>query len=119
MDDRANHIVLSFHRIRCDYDNIFRHPNIMERQGNLNGFLSFGAGHRHDDQEIYVAIRPGLPSSIRSKENDPLRMESFHDSPDHFVDLFLNCRLTHSTSCTPCKRVAAASGSPALRDISG
>ena len=41
----------------------------------------------HDDQQIYITVLRGGAMGIRTKQDDPLRMEALRDLVDEFLNV--------------------------------
>ncbi len=69
------------------HHDIVRDVNVMHRRSDFELLGSLGALHRHDDEQIHIAIRSGFTPGVRAKKDDLVRVELRYDSPDHAPDL--------------------------------
>jgi len=88
INNRADQLPMAIKLLGRRHNHVLGQTHAGKRLPDSDGQIPFGAGDRHDDAKIHIAVRTCAPSCMRSEKNDHLGMESLDDAPDHLPDAF-------------------------------
>src|SRR5262249_41709940 len=88
-DDCSDLILVKLNLLGGDDNHIGWKVDSKQSKINLSSQPSPSIWNGHDDKQVDITVDVSRPSRMGTKKYDFLRMESFHDARDYFIEDFL------------------------------
>ncbi len=98
VDDRADDIPVTLDLLGGDDDDILGKADPDQGQVDLHRLASLRADHRHDDEKIRIAVRPGRSPGMGAEQDDLLRGEPLDNPADRLPNGLLRIDLGHDVA---------------------